>query len=931
MESRNVSVRRARAVQVVAASVVAAWSVAGCGGAGHGPSIPTPEARPAAPGPWRGEPDLDVAALPRDPAALPSLVVRWSRPHPTDGGSPESLPMALWREGGVVVLSDHFAGQVVALALADGHELWRHPMPRPLDDAFSATMVIGGAGVLYHSRDQWLEAVDLRDGRRLWLVDLPAAPERNTPPLLAGDVLVVNVEGGATPDRLVSESTRVVGIDTATGAIAWTLEPPNRYELPMAHAGDHVALVTSPAGAEGSERSEVRLVGRRDGAGAASRELAGRVSDLYVDGELLVVWAGARLAALRLPSLEPAWERQLPERASVVGRQGSSLLVLVGAALRRVELATGNTLAEVDLAGLIDAERGAGCVDELAVAGNSLLFATGPRCRSRQVVLLRSETLRPWRVMMAPYAGVDQLEAGADTAIVVTGTEVAAIDLADVGPPLIETETFRERIAQVGREIESGALPLGWPLEDRAREFALGGAEIGQALVEALEQGQDHPAERLFAATVLKFHREPAAVPGLIAVFLVSTGAAAGVDPEPATELDEQIAWRALEALARCGDPQAAPLLTRLLTEPRWPEGARSLAMQGLTSIGTPEALAVIDELRTSRSRRAAPWAPEIHEGTSGRRFDDAGMFGAPVTGAAGEEAGPRAESPDGSVVALVAYAAGGVSDLWLRSSKVAGGAFLFTGVTSTYGLGIYSVAPTKRGADVVVSRSASGPMCAACTMIEAEMAPPEGEAQDGPAKQRVAVRWADLTRDTDRDGWTDLLERRLRTDPARADTDGDAIADGLDPAPRGSGPASSGACAREAVLTAAFFAEFGLSASTVPIFVVGPAEVNLQYEGYPGPVIYLTDEEADALQAEVGLDGASYFSFAQRFEEGPDGEAHPVGSPLDMVEFSPDGTRAVLDVSEFRGRLNAEGHRVELTCLQGRWYPVSVTRTWIS
>jgi outer membrane protein assembly factor BamB len=871
--------------------------------------------------------------LPRDPAALPSLVVRWSRPHPAEGGSPESLPMALWREGGVVALGDHIAGQVVALALADGRELWRHPMPRPIEDAFSATMAVDARGVLYQARDRWLEAVDLRDGRALWLVDLPGTPEWSTPPLLTAGVVVLHVEGRTAPDEVVSASSRVVAVDTSTGAIAWTLEVPNRYGLPMTEAGEQVALAAGPRSDASPERSEVRLVGAFDGARVASREVEGQVSDLFAAGELLVVRAGERLTALRLPSLEPAWDRNLPGGASVVGRQGSSLLVLSGATLRRVELATGNTLAETDLAGVIDADDGAECVEDLAPAGNSLVFATGPRCGRRHVVLLRGETLRPWRVMMAPYDGIDRLEAGAETAILVTGAEVVAIDLADEGPPLTETATFGERIAQVGREIEAGRLPLGWPLEDRAREFALGGPELGPALVEVLEHGQERPAERLFVATVLQFHREPAAVPGLIALFLLSTGAAGGADPDPATELDEQIAWRTLEALARCGDARALPLLTRLLTEPRWPEGARSLAMQGLTSIGTPEALAVIDDLRTSRSRRAAPWAPEVHEGTSGRRFDDAGMFGAAGPNPAAEEAGPRAESPDGNVVALVAYAAGGVSDLWLRSTKVAGGAFLFTGVTSTYGLGIYSVTPTRQGADVVISRSLSGPSCAVCAMMEAQTAPPAAgsEGRERPAKQRAALRWAELTRDSDRDGWTDLLEKRLHTDPARADTDGDSLADGVDPAPRGAGPSSGGACAREAVLTAAFFAEFGFAEGAAPIFVEGPSEVNLQYEGYAGPVIYVTSEEAEALRAEVGLDGAAYFSFAQRYEEGPDGDSSPVGSPLDAVEFSPDGTRAVVNVSEYRGSLNAVGNRIELTCLQGRWYPVSVTQTWIS
>src|SRR4030095_8395640 len=46
-------------------------------------------------------------------------------------------------------------------------------------------------------------------------------------------------------------------------------------------------------------------------------------------------------------------------------------------------------------------------------------------------------------------------------------------------------------------------------------------------------------------------------------------------------------------------------------------------------------------------------------------------------------------------------------------------------------------------------------------------------------------VAWADLARDTDGDGLTDLLEERIVTDPNAADTDGDGILDGRDPLPQ--------------------------------------------------------------------------------------------------------------------------------------------------
>ncbi|MBN1773686.1 MAG: hypothetical protein JXB32_20655 [Deltaproteobacteria bacterium] len=312
------------------------------------------------------------------------------------------------------------------------------------------------------------------------------------------------------------------------------------------------------------------------------------------------------------------------------------------------------------------------------------------------------------------------------------------------------------------------------------------------------------------------------------------------------------------------------------------------------------------------------------------------------------------------AVVAFVAYAVAGTSDLWLRAEASGDLLPMFTGETSTYGLTVVAVEPTRDGAVVTVSRVDEGPICAICGMMGAmsgEPPPPEVE-------QKLIFTWAALRKDADGDGWTDLLEARLRTDPAKADTDGDGLADALDPAPRGSGSGdpplcatppytgclvdetgrrlddgcrlcpeavTAAGCSRLGVLHAAFFGNFAFASGDEPLFVEGPAEVNLQYEGYPGPVVWLTEAEADELQREVGLDGATYFSFDQRREEGPDGEYHSVGSPLEQVEFSEDGARATVNVTEFRGRLNAVGHRIELRCLEGKWYPLTLEMTWIS
>ena len=50
-----------------------------------------------------------------------------------------------------------------------------------------------------------------------------------------------------------------------------------------------------------------------------------------------------------------------------------------------------------------------------------------------------------------------------------------------------------------------------------------------------------------------------------------------------------------------------------------------------------------------------------------------------------------------------------------------------------------------------------------------------------------IDIPLATITRDTDGDGFTDLLEAKLGTDPAKADTDGDGLSDSLDDFPQAS------------------------------------------------------------------------------------------------------------------------------------------------
>ena len=98
-----------------------------------------------------------------------------------------------------------------------------------------------------------------------------------------------------------------------------------------------------------------------------------------------------------------------------------------------------------------------------------------------------------------------------------------------------------------------------------------------------------------------------------------------------------------------------------------------------------------------------------------------------------------------------------------------------------------------------------------------------------------------EISRDSDGDGWTDIEERRLGTDPRDADSDDDGITDERDVCPRHSPSPFENGDIEVAIIQKVFFAGYGIHASPDVLLVSGSSRP-VQLWGSRAPVLFGVD-----------------------------------------------------------------------------------------
>jgi hypothetical protein len=174
-----------------------------------------------------------------------------------------------------------------------------------------------------------------------------------------------------------------------------------------------------------------------------------------------------------------------------------------------------------------------------------------------------------------------------------------------------------------------------------------------------------------------------------------------------------------------------------------------------------------------------------------------------------------------------------------------------------------------------------------------------------------------EIRKDSDGDGLTDLVEARMGTDPANADTDKDGMSDAIDPCPNAA-PRSLGDREKivEAAVAARFFEQDWGTPAVISVDKMEPFELY----GYPEPLVWSTSRKASQLGSVYG-GGVQIISFHSAKEK----------RDADWVEISADGKSAKTIISRYSGGLNGDGIEVDLKKVGDDWYVVDLIERYVS
>ena len=171
-----------------------------------------------------------------------------------------------------------------------------------------------------------------------------------------------------------------------------------------------------------------------------------------------------------------------------------------------------------------------------------------------------------------------------------------------------------------------------------------------------------------------------------------------------------------------------------------------------------------------------------------------------------------------------------------------------------------------------------------------------------------IDVDVADIERDSDSDGWTDLEERQLGLDPRHVDSDRDGQRDDIDASPLYAGASGAPPDDDTQIVRRAVFVTYGLTGSRWAVFVRHGVQP-FQAEGLSGPMLFSVDlptRDGLLLRDPRSLDAVPLRGGAQT-----------------TWTVSRNGDQATVDFTNWSGSSFKSASRVQLRRLDGEWVVV--------
>jgi len=207
----------------------------------------------------------------------------------------------------------------------------------------------------------------------------------------------------------------------------------------------------------------------------------------------------------------------------------------------------------------------------------------------------------------------------------------------------------------------------------------------------------------------------------------------------------------------------------------------------------------------------------------------------------------------------------------------------------------------------------------------------PEPKIAGKTAKELQAGAWFDLVesaeirKDSDGDGLTDLEEQRLGTDPNKVDTDGDGDPDGIDPWPNAAPRPLSDA---EKLLAAAFEARYHFFDLSSPGLFLAPKGMKpFEMVATRGPVMWLESDGKNDWSIPLHQcyePGVAMLSFG-----GWDQDNKPWEETL--IHWNKDHTMGTVSLATYFGGLSGDGCTITVKKFGNDWVAVSCQMAYVS